>query len=127
MTIETNASATNGHQGAFDDSSVAIAPNLPELVPALLEKIAASGNDFVSNDTKARTELVDAARSLVYATETPREAMIRVAWSQSTLYACMEAGVDMGLFTALSKDDKPKTAASLAEAVGAEPKMLGVF
>jgi hypothetical protein len=53
--------------------------------------------------------------------------MIRIAWSQSTLYACIEAGVDMGLFTALSQDDKPKNVSSLAEAVSAEPKMLGMF
>ncbi|KAJ5093997.1 hypothetical protein N7456_009858 [Penicillium angulare] len=124
MTVEANGSATNGHQEAFVDGSVAISANLPELVPGLLEKIAASGNAFVSKDPKARTELLDAARALVCATETPRETMIRVSWSQSTLYACIETGVDLGLFTALSEDDKPKTADSLAKAVGAEPKML---
>ncbi|CAI7669482.1 unnamed protein product [Penicillium manginii] len=135
VTYENGADGTNGTKGtngakvsqeAFVDVSSAIATstNLPDHVPALLEKVAESGTAFLSNDPKARTDLLDAARALVYATETPREAMIRIAWSQSTLYACIEAGVDMGLFTALSQDDKPKNVSSLAEAVSAEPKML---
>jgi hypothetical protein len=138
VTYENGADGTNGTKGtngakvsqeAFVDVSSAIATstNLPDHVPALLEKVAESGTAFLSNDPKARTDLLDAARALVYATETPREAMIRIAWSQSTLYACIEAGVDMGLFTALSQDDKPKNVSSLAEAVSAEPKMLGMF
>ncbi|KAJ5728130.1 o-methyltransferase [Penicillium malachiteum] len=128
MTVtETNGTnGANGHQEAFVDmiADIATSPNIPAQVPGLLEKIAKSGKAFLADDPKARTELLDAARALVYATETPREAMIRVCWSQSTLYACIESGVDMGLFTALSKDDKPKSVASLAEVVGAEPKML---
>ena len=128
MTVSQNNGtngASNGQEAFIDVSStIATSTNLPNLVPGLLEKVAASGNAFISDDPKARTDLLDAARALVYATETPREAMIRIAWSQSTLYACIETGVDMGLFTALSKDDKPKSTASLAEAVGAEPKML---
>lgn len=31
----------------------------------------------------------------------------------------------MGLFTALSKDNKPKTASSLADSVGADGKLTG--
>lgn len=140
MTVayENGADDTNGVKGvngakasqeAFVDVSSAIATstNLPDHVPALLEKVVTSGIAFLSDNTKARTDLLDAARALVYATETPREAMIRIAWSQSTLYACIEAGVNMGLFTALSKDDTPKTASALAEDVSAEPKMLGMF
>lgn len=74
---------TNGHaQEAFVDGSVAISPNAPELVPDLLDQIASSGQTFISSDSKARTQLLDAARSLVYALETPREAMIRHCWSQ---------------------------------------------
>jgi len=90
--VHTNsANGTNGHTNghsnghsseAFVDGSVAISPNLPELVPELLKRIAASGNAFVSDDAQSRTELLDAARSLVYAVETPREAMIRYCWAQ---------------------------------------------
>jgi hypothetical protein len=46
--------------------------------------------------------------------------------SQSTLYAAVETGVDLGLFTILSKDEKPKTAAELANATGADPVLLGM-
>lgn len=83
----TNGSTTNSHANghvkeAFVDGSVAISPNTPELVPQLLDLIASSGKAFVSADPKARTDLLDAARQLVYAVETPREAMIRFCWSQ---------------------------------------------
>lgn len=80
---EAHPNGANGHSAeAFVDGSVAISPNIPEMVPGLLKKIAASGEAFASEDSIARTELLDAARSLVYAVETPREAMIRFCWSQ---------------------------------------------
>lgn len=63
-------------------SSVAFNPSAPELVPGLLEQIASSGQAFLSSDPKARSELLEAARSLVYALETPREAMARYCWYQ---------------------------------------------
>lgn len=44
--------------------------------------------------------------------------------TQSTLYACLETAVDLGLFKFLSKDDKPKTASALAEAAGANTKLV---
>lgn len=78
----TNGSANDNVKEAFVEGSVAISPNTPELVPGLLEQVALSGNAFASEDTKARTDLLDAARQLVYALETPREAMIRFCWSQ---------------------------------------------
>jgi hypothetical protein len=87
----TNGSATdgsanghaNGHANeAFVEGSVAISPNTPELVSGLLDQVALSGKAFASEDPKARTDLLDAARQLVYALETPREAMIRFCWSQ---------------------------------------------
>lgn len=38
----------------------------------------------------------------------------------------METGVDLGLFAILSKDEKPKTAAELAVATGADEVLLGM-
>lgn len=70
---------------AFSDDSVAISPNTPELVPGLLDQVAAHGTAFASSDAAARTDLLHAARQLVYALETPREAMIRFCWSQVRL------------------------------------------
>ncbi|KAJ5789596.1 O-methyltransferase family 2 [Penicillium psychrosexuale] len=115
---------TNGDlQEAFVDR-VAISANTPELVPDLVDQIASLGKVASLQDNTDRTTLLEAARSLVYALETPREAMIRYCWSQSTLYASLETGVDLGLFAILSKDDKPKSAAELAKATGADPVLL---
>jgi hypothetical protein len=112
---------------AFVDGSVAISANTPELVPGLVGQVASLGKDVNLQDHKDRSTLLEAARSLVYALETPREAMIRYCWSQATLYAALETGVDLDVFSVLSKDEKPKTAAELAAATGADPVMLGML
>lgn len=132
VTHDVDASKpTNGHaessnlKEAFVDDDVAISPNAPEEVPALLKKIASHGETFTSQKSEdVRAELLDTARSLVYALETPREAMIRFCWSQSTIYAALETCVELGVFTVLSKDDRPKSSDELAEATGADPVML---
>lgn len=77
----TNGHANGNSTEAFVDGSVAISPNAPELVPGLLDQVASHGKTFTS-DSASRTDLLDAARQLVYALETPREAMIRFCWSQ---------------------------------------------
>jgi hypothetical protein len=74
---------TNGaSKEAFVDGNVAISANTPELVPGLVEQVACLGKIASLQDHKERSALLDAARSLVYALETPREAMIRHCWSQ---------------------------------------------
>ncbi|PYH44716.1 o-methyltransferase [Aspergillus saccharolyticus JOP 1030-1] len=127
---ETVNGHDNGHirkpsQEAFVDSNVAIAPNDPEEVPALLKRISLHGEAYLTeNDELERTRILDSARALVYALETPREAMIRHCWSQSTLYAAIEIAVNLDLFTALSRDETPKSAAELALATGSNPGVL---
>ncbi|KAL3458363.1 S-adenosyl-L-methionine-dependent methyltransferase [Aspergillus heterothallicus] len=107
------------------DNEVAIRPNAADEVPELLKKVTSFGAAYANNaDEDTRAEFLDTARSLVYALETPREAMIRYCWSQSTLYAAIETCVDLGVFPVLSKDDTPKTATELAEATKADPAML---
>ncbi|KAL3447643.1 S-adenosyl-L-methionine-dependent methyltransferase [Aspergillus insuetus] len=107
------------------DNEVAIRPNAADEVPDLLRKVTSFGETYAKGaDEDTRAEFLDTARSLVYALETPREAMIRYCWSQSTLYAAIETCVDLGVFPVLSKDDTPKTAAELAEATNADPAML---
>ncbi|KAL2797363.1 S-adenosyl-L-methionine-dependent methyltransferase [Aspergillus keveii] len=107
------------------DNEVAIRPNAAEEVPDLLKKVISFGEAYAKNsDEDTRAKYLDTARSLVYALETPREAMIRYCWSQSTLYAAIETCVDLGVFPVLSKDDTPKTATELAEATNADPAML---
>lgn len=129
-------SDTNGHTlsngeafeafEAFVDGVVATSANTPELVPGLVDEVASLGKIANLKDHKDRSSLLETARSLVYALETPREAMIRYCWSQSTLYAALETGVDLEVFAVLSKDEKPKSAAELATATGADPVLLGM-
>ncbi|KAL3478271.1 S-adenosyl-L-methionine-dependent methyltransferase [Aspergillus californicus] len=107
------------------DNEVAIRPNDIDEVPDLMKKVAALSEAYsASSDEDTRAEFLDTARSLVTALETPREAMIRYCWSQSTLYAAIETCVDLGVFTVLSRDDSPKTATELAEATKADAGML---
>lgn len=83
---KANGAVKNGHASEGDvflDERVAISPNTPQLVPGLLKDILNHGLSFSGDhDAKARSNLLDAARSLVHALETPREAMIRYCWSQ---------------------------------------------
>lgn len=65
-----------------DIEGLALSSNLPDTVPDLLQKVAGHGNDLISQDPKARLKLLEAARSLIYALETPREAIIRHCWSE---------------------------------------------
>lgn len=68
-------------EAAFDE--IATSPNASQDVPTLLNQISANGQVFVSEPTyKIRMDLLEQARALVYALETPREAMIRYCWSQ---------------------------------------------
>ncbi|KAL4982245.1 S-adenosyl-L-methionine-dependent methyltransferase [Aspergillus falconensis] len=104
---------------------LAVSPNLPAQVPGLLDEIASSGKQYLGADPQARLKLLEAAKSLVYALETPREAIIRHCWAESTSYAALETAVALGLFNALGTNDESKTVAELAKATGAEPALLG--
>ena len=80
-----NGAVKNGHTNGnlSFDNKVAISANSPEKVPGLLKDILANGLAFsADHDAGARSTLLDAARSLVHALETPRETMIRYCWSQ---------------------------------------------
>ncbi|CAG7953768.1 unnamed protein product [Penicillium nalgiovense] len=108
-----------------DIEGLALSSNLPDTVPDLLQKVAGHGNDLISQDPKARLKLLEAARSLIYALETPREAIIRHCWSESTSYAALETAVDIHLFSALGTEDKSKTVTELAEATRVDVILLG--
>ncbi|KAJ6135949.1 hypothetical protein N7512_001109 [Penicillium capsulatum] len=112
-------------ENAFDVEKIAVSPNAPQQVSALLEQLHADGKEYLGVAPQARLQLLETARSLVYALETPREAIIRHCWSESTSYAALEIGVDVGLFNALGTDDKPKSVAGLAVKTGVEPVLLG--
>ncbi|KAI9369373.1 S-adenosyl-L-methionine-dependent methyltransferase [Aspergillus egyptiacus] len=107
------------------DNEVAIRPNAGEDVPGLMEKISSLSAAYTAkSDEDTRAEFLDAARALVYSLETPREAMIRYCWSQTTLYAAIETCVDLDVFPVLSRDDRPKSVNELAEATNADAGLL---
>ncbi|KAL4804193.1 S-adenosyl-L-methionine-dependent methyltransferase [Aspergillus unguis] len=123
MAIDSVNGTTNGH--AANIEQLAVSPNLPGQVPGLLQDIATSGKQFVEASGESRLSLLESARALVYALETPREAIIRHCWSESTAYAALEFAVQIDLFNALGTGDDSKTVTQLAKATNTEPALLG--
>lgn len=71
---------TNGVH--IDVDQLAVSPNLPDQIPALLQQISCHGKAYLAQSPQARLELLEASRALTYALETPREAIIRHCWSE---------------------------------------------
>ncbi|RAH79729.1 S-adenosyl-L-methionine-dependent methyltransferase [Aspergillus japonicus CBS 114.51] len=107
-----------------DVAQLAISPNLPAPIPWLLDQIHAQGKEYLDVNPQTRLDLLESARSLVYALETPREAILRHCWSETTSYAAIETGINVGIFTALGTDDSPKTVAQLAKTTNVDPVLL---
>jgi hypothetical protein len=59
------------------DVSIASNPCDIDAVPGLLTDISNLGNNVLENDRKTRLELLQKARDLVCALETPRETMLK--------------------------------------------------
>ncbi|KAJ5360025.1 hypothetical protein N7517_009216 [Penicillium concentricum] len=123
LTSSGTAHTDGDHDETFF-ARVATSPSMPELVPNLVNQISSLGKSVSLHDYTDRIALVEAAQSLVYALQTPREAMNRHCWAQTATYSSVQIGIDLGLFAILSKDDKPKSAAELAKATGADPALL---
>ncbi|CAL5873011.1 uncharacterized protein PFLUO_LOCUS7280 [Penicillium psychrofluorescens] len=117
-----NEAAQNGTVSV--DESIATKPSAINDVPAILNKIASQGKTLAEDDGPNRRQLIESARSLIHALETPREAMCRYLWSQTTVYAAIETGINIGLFKALCEGGEPKTVKTLATATGAELNFL---
>jgi hypothetical protein len=64
------------------DPKVAVSPTAPHQLADLLHEIQSHANAFTNGDSLARLELVDSARALVRAMETPQEAMLRACWAE---------------------------------------------
>ena len=79
----TNGIHSNGHGPSKSDvnvDTIAISPNAPDAVPALIDQIASHKSICLENSVE-RLRLRDAARSLANALETPREAIVRQCWT----------------------------------------------
>jgi hypothetical protein len=79
----------NGHSNgaaASVDESIAVKANDINAVPRLLEEIATLGKALTQDRAPNRRQLLESVRSLNFALETPREAMIRYCWSQVRVF-----------------------------------------
>lgn len=88
---ETRANGSAQPHGAdseyHNQLTVPVSPNVPEQIPELLEKVHNLGKTVDVNNTKERIALLDTVRALMFALETPREAMIRHCWSWVCLFS----------------------------------------
>lgn len=82
MAIENGHSNEHANGVAPIDESIAVKANAIDKVPQLLEQIAKQGKALTQDGVPNRRQLLESVRSLSYALETPREAMIRFCWSQ---------------------------------------------
>jgi hypothetical protein len=90
----TNGTAANGnHRKDVVDVSVALRPNNPESVPGLIQDISATGHALNSDDGASRLRLLEKARDLVRALETPRETMIKHCWAQVSIMPAVDISV----------------------------------
>ncbi|KAK4033599.1 Demethylsterigmatocystin 6-O-methyltransferase [Parachaetomium inaequale] len=125
MTILTNG-VTNGKLCKEPvDISVALRPNDPERVPSLIEDISVAGNALNHDESAGRLRLLEKARDLVRALETPRETMIKHLWAQPSCLMALTIGVNTGLFHLLAKDGGcAKKADDMAKTLGIQPALL---
>jgi hypothetical protein len=75
---------------------LAVSPNLPSQIPNLLQKVASGGYEYLATGDQARLKLLEEARALVYALETPREAIIRHCWSEVRLLSLLGLAHPLG-------------------------------
>jgi hypothetical protein len=113
------------HKSGTVDISVALAANDMDSVPKLLEAIAAAGQRLSADDSATRLELLERARDLVRALETPRETMIKHCWAQTTAFTALSVGVERGVFKLLAQDGgSPKTAKQMAAQLDLDPPLV---
>lgn len=82
VTGVSNGSTTNGHGVAIIDPQVATAPSAPQKLAHLQKEIESHSQAYSNGDGDARLKLLETARSLVQAMETPQETMLRYCWAQ---------------------------------------------
>ncbi|KAJ5095481.1 o-methyltransferase [Penicillium alfredii] len=109
---------------AVDVDALAVLPNAAEKVPSLVSEISSRGTGIALDNAKDRLELLETARSLVRALETPREALLRYCWREPASFAAIMFTLNLGVFALLPATGSPKKAQELAEATKADPKLL---
>lgn len=84
MTVgdQSDMSVPNNHGVANIDPKVATSPSAPEKLAHLRKNIETYSQAYSDGDSDARLKLLETARSLVQAMETPQETMLRYCWAQ---------------------------------------------
>jgi hypothetical protein len=123
--VTTNGTANGNPRKGLVEVSIALRPNDPERVPGLIQDIAATGDALKPDDGASRLQLLEKARDLVRALETPRETMIKHCWAEPSCLMALSIGVNIGLFHHMVKNgDRSKKAGDLAKTLGIHPPLL---
>ncbi len=84
-----------------------------------------NGSKLQDVNEEARRQCLAAARSLVYALESPLEAILRLNYAEPAHAAAIRTAVDLNLFEKLEQGaGDPVTTSKLAESTGADPALL---
>ncbi|KAH6975692.1 S-adenosyl-L-methionine-dependent methyltransferase [Ilyonectria destructans] len=120
----SNGTGDIGSQEVID-ISIASSPCDIGVVPSLLDDISALGKNLSSDDRDGRLALLEKARCLVRALETPRETMLKHCGAQTASFFCLALGNDVGLFKQMATGGgSPSKVESLAKALGFEVDLL---
>ncbi|KAH8691903.1 putative hydroxyindole O-methyltransferase [Talaromyces proteolyticus] len=93
-------------------------------VSGLLEELKVFDDDLELNEQN-RLQMLQVARALVRALETPQETVLRLCWAEPTLYGAIIMAIDTGLFRHMNRcPDLPMTARNLSEFTGVDPTLL---
>ncbi|KAF2096919.1 S-adenosyl-L-methionine-dependent methyltransferase [Rhizodiscina lignyota] len=97
-------------------------------IPSLLQEIQQEVQVLKQGDEQSRQALLDSARALVSALESPAERVARISFHEPTLSTAIRICIDMKLFESLVADNgTPKTTEQLAKLTGSDPKLLERF
>lgn len=97
-----------------------MAPDIANLTQNIQSKLSS----YVPNDEKLRKTLLESTWSLLHALETPIERLARTLYVEPALFASTRTLVDLKVFNTLASSSQSQTAIQLAEAAGADPKLL---
>ncbi|KAM7198778.1 S-adenosyl-L-methionine-dependent methyltransferase [Rhypophila sp. PSN 637] len=102
------------------DISIGSTPCDIDNVPTLLKSISSfRGRDDLGTNRDDRLNLLEQARQLVHALETPRELMLKHIGAETASFFSIALGVDVGLFKALVlHQGRPKKVKEIAGIIG---------
>jgi hypothetical protein len=131
-------------QYLFDVDSMATTAHDMGSISSLLEELLALDNDLELKEQN-RLQMLQLARALVRALETPRETVLRLCWAEvrytfpftwdstinilePTLYGAIIMAIDTGVFRHMNRcPDLPMTTKNLSEFTDVDPALLSTY